>query len=67
MFVIGLIAIFVLVFVVFGVVVLFSGFFVQRPKADYDRLDELERDVGIGPPFSSEFPRLAKQIKERIW
>lgn len=67
MLVIGLIAVFVVGLILFGLVVMLSGFWVQRPKADFKRIDEIEKEVGIGPPYSSEFPRLRERIMERIW
>lgn len=62
-----LVALIVLAFTVFGVIVTFAGCWVKRPKVDWQRLDVMERDVGIGPPYSSEFPKLRPQIKERVW
>lgn len=67
MILIGLIALTFVVGLVFALVVMLSGFWMQRPKADFDRIDEMEKETGIGPPYSSEFPKLRKQTEERIW
>lgn len=53
--------------VAFGVTVILCGFWELRPRSDYDRIDEVEKDVGIGPPYASEFPQPKKPIKERVW
>lgn len=38
------------------------------PKPDYKRIEALERELKLGPPYVSQLPQIEKPTKiERVW
>lgn len=39
----------------------------QLERPDYKRIDEVEREVELGPPYTSELPKIKPFDQDQIW